>query len=91
LFGITSLFHYSPLGIFTALYFIIAPIVQAMAVYGGYIMLSRQRKGWSIALYAILIGFTLNICCLSILGIVLDFFFAYVLFQIKSYFAQVSV
>lgn len=90
LFGIAGPFSCT-FGIFSAIYFIASPIVQAMAVYGGYIMLSRQLKGWNISLYAILIGLIINIFCLSILGILLDLVFAYILFQIKRYFADAIV
>jgi small-conductance mechanosensitive channel len=77
--------------VFTLIYLVIAPIVQAMAVYGGYLMLSRQRKGWCIALYALLIGFIPHIFSFSILGICLDVVFAYLLFQIKEYYGEKTV
>ncbi len=77
--------------IFTLIYLVIAPIVEAMAVYGGYLMLSRQRKGWCIALYALLIGLIPHLFSFSILGIFLDVVFAYLLFQIKEYYGDKAV
>jgi hypothetical protein len=91
LFGFSGLLNYAPLGVFWAIYLIVAPVVQAMAIYGGYLMLDRQHKGWSIALYALLIGLIVHIFSFSIVGILLDFIFAYVLFQIKKYYTETSV
>lgn len=88
LFGLAQ---YAPFDAFAAIYFIVAPVVETMAIYGGYIMLDRQRKGWSISLYALLIGVIVHICSFSIVGIVLDFVFVYVLFQIKKFFSETSV
>lgn len=71
---------------FIMVYFVLAPIVQLMTIYGGYLMMSRKRKGWRIALYALLIGFISHLLNFSFFGIVLDVLFAYLLFQIKDYF-----
>ena len=54
-------------------------------------MMSRRRKGWRIALYALLIGFISHLLNFSVFGIVLDALFAYLLFQIKDYFKDQSV
>lgn len=72
--------------IFMLVYYVIAPIVQVMAIYGGYLMMSRQYKGWRIALYALLIGFISHILYFSFFGVAVDVLFAYLLFQIKDYF-----
>ncbi|MDR3588576.1 MAG: hypothetical protein P4N41_02845 [Negativicutes bacterium] len=72
--------------IFTLVYFLLAPIVQVMVVYGGYQMLSKKQSGWRIALYALLIGLIPHLAHISILGLLLDVLFAYILFQIKDYF-----
>lgn len=74
--------------IFMLIYFVLAPIMQALAVYGGYLMLNRKRRGWRIALYSLLLGVVSHICYLSILGLVIDFGFAYLLFQIRAYYTE---
>lgn len=73
---------------FMLIYLIIAPVVEVMAVYGGYLMLSGRRKGWLLAFYALLIGLIPHLCSFSIMGIVLDVAFAYLLFQIKEFYME---
>lgn len=73
---------------FMMIYVVLAPVMQALAVYGGYLMLNKKRRGWRIALYSLLIGVVSHICYLSLLGLVIDFGFAYLLFQIKAYYME---
>lgn len=72
---------------FMMIYLIAAPIAEVMAVYGGYLMLSRRRRGWILAFYALLIGLISQLCSFSIVGIVLNVVFAYLLFQIKEFYS----
>lgn len=74
--------------IFMLTYFVLAPVMQALALYGGYLMMNKKRRGWRIALYSLLLGVISHICYLSILGLVVDFGFAYLLFQIKVYYME---
>lgn len=91
LFGLSGLLAYSPgytvPGVLMTISFLLAPIIQVMAVYGGYLMRTRQLRGWRFAFYALLFGLVTHICSFSIIGILLDAVFAYLLFQIKAYFA----
>lgn len=77
--------------LFTVVYLVVTPIVQVMAIYGGYLMLSRQRKGWRLALYTLVLGLILHVFSFVILGIIFDFAFAYLLFQIKEYYGEKAV
>jgi len=73
--------------LFTALFlYILAPVMQALAVGGGYLMLSRSLTGWRIAFYSLLVSFIVHLAYLSIFGLFLDIVFAYLLFQTKEYY-----
>jgi len=61
-----------------------ALIVQALAVAGGYFMLTRQLKGWRIALYSGLLHLVGNILTFSIFGLLLSLIGIYLLFQIRE-------
>lgn len=90
-FGFSGLSRYIPgyaPDIFAMVQLVIAPVIQIMAIYGGYLMLSRQHRGWNLSLYALLIGFFSHLLSVSIFGIFLDFAVAYLLFQIKECFTE---
>jgi uncharacterized BrkB/YihY/UPF0761 family membrane protein len=64
---------------------ILGAVVSIMAILSGYYMLNRKTKGWRIAFYSILLSFIVHLIHISILGIILDLIFAYLLFQVKEY------
>lgn len=74
--------------VLATVYFILSPIMAVLGLYGGYLMLSRQLKGWRIAFYSLLIGLIANICYISVFGIFLDLVFGYFLFQIRDNFME---
>lgn len=69
-----------------ALFNILVPVLQILAIAGGCYMLSRRRLGWRLAFYALLLGLFVNLVWLSPAGIVWDIVFAYLLFQLKPYY-----
>lgn len=71
------------------IHLIIAPIAAILGIYGGYLMLSRQRKGWQMVFYSLLIGFVSTVLSLSVVGVIFNFAFGYVLFQIKELYLAV--
>jgi hypothetical protein len=74
--------------LFTVLFlYILAPVMQALAVGGGYLMLSRRLTGWRIAFYSLLVSFIVHLAYFSIFGLFLDLAFAYLLFQTKEYYS----
>lgn len=71
------------------IHLIIAPIAAILGLYGGYLMLSRQQKGWQLVFYSLLIGFASTVVSLSVVGVIFNFAFGYVLFQIKELYVAV--
>ncbi|MDT8902088.1 hypothetical protein [Anaeroselena agilis] len=67
---------------------VFVPILQALAIAGGYFMLKRRRLGWELAFYALLLGIFMNLVWLNPAGLVWDFIFAYLLFQLKPYYRE---
>jgi MFS family permease len=63
---------------------VIAPITSALPIIAGYFMLSRQLRGWRIAFYSLIISVFFHFFAISIIGLVLDCLFVYLLFQIKE-------
>ena len=63
---------------------IIAPISSGLGLYGGYLMLSRQQKGWNLIFYSLMIGFISTILSFSIVGLLVNCIFGYLLFQIQD-------
>lgn len=72
--------------LFMMAYYVITLIVQVMVIYGGYLMINQQYKGWRIAFYALLIGCISHLLSFSFFGVAVDVLFFYLLFQIKDYF-----
>lgn len=73
--------------IFTALFlYVLAPVIQVLAISGGYMMLSRRLAGWRIAFYSVLVGFIVHVVYFSVFGLCLDLLFAYLLFQTREYY-----
>lgn len=72
---------------YVAFYLLLAPVIQGLGLYGGYLMLSRQRKGWTIVYYSLLIGLIPQMTSFSIVGLLLNVAFLYLMFQIKSQYA----
>lgn len=66
------------------LHLVIALSASLVASYAGYLMLSGKCQGWKLAYYAFLIGIVNALLSLSIIGLVLNCIFGYLLFQIKS-------
>lgn len=88
LFGVFGLMHYAGAfhGFLAIIHLIIAPIAAVLGIYGGYLMLSRSRKGWQLVFYGLLIGVISTLLSLSIVGVVFNFAFGYLLFQIREYY-----
>lgn len=80
-------FHrYAP-SLFTAvILYLFVPLLQLLAVAGGYLMLGRKRLGWRIAFYSLVLGLVIHILSLSLGGIIVNLIFAYLLFQIRPYY-----
>ena len=77
------------LSIFDMLFlYVVAPLIQAANILAGYWMLNRQRRGWQLALVALLLGFFNSIIHFSLFGLALNFFFTYLLFQIKDQYSE---
>ncbi|BBB92088.1 MAG TPA: hypothetical protein PKA28_05555 [Methylomusa anaerophila] len=101
-FGVLGLLClFSILGMFTAaarmaggytgimsLIIVISAIIQILGILAGYWMLSRQLRGWQLALLTSLTGFVVNIIHFSLFGIIIDFVFVYLLFQIREYYPR---
>ena len=68
------------------LMYILSPLSSILAILSGYWMLHRQLLGWRLALISSLLGFIIQILHISILGVVLNLFFIYLLFQIRDYY-----
>ena len=62
----------------------LTPLMLGLSLYGGYLMTKRQLLGWRIVFYSLLLGFIVNILHISILGLIINLLFAYLLFQIKE-------
>jgi hypothetical protein len=71
-----------------AIFHILVPVLQALAIAGGYYMLKRRRLGWVLAFWALLLGIIMNIIWFSLAGLVWDLILAYLLFQLKPYYRQ---
>ncbi len=71
-----------------AVFHVLVPTLQALAIAGGYFMLKRRRLGWTLAFYALLLGILMNLACFNPAGLVWDFVFAYLLFQLKPYYRE---
>lgn len=86
LFGVFGLAHYAGAlySFLVLVHLIIAPIAASLGICGGYLMLSRQRKGWQLVFYSLLIGFASTVLSLSVAGVIFNFAFGYLLFQIKE-------
>ena len=85
IFGFSGLYGYVGPSIFVMLSLVITPIIQAFVIYGGYLMLKKQRRGWIIALYMLVFGFIVNVLYFNVIGIIINILFTYLLFQIKEY------
>jgi hypothetical protein len=70
----------------TYIHLALAPFVQVLVVYGGYLMLSRKARGWRFAFYALIFGVVAHVLAISIFGLILDCLFAYFLFQIREFY-----
>lgn len=68
------------------LFHILVPLLQVLTIAGGYFMLQRQRRGWRLAYYALLLSLVVNLFWFNLAGIVFNVIFAYLLFQIKPYY-----
>ena len=64
--------------------YIVAPVTQVANIVAGYWMLGRQLRGWRLALLALLLGLISNLINFSLFGLLLNFFFTYLLFQIRN-------
>ncbi|MDR7867381.1 MAG: hypothetical protein RIN56_11230 [Sporomusaceae bacterium] len=71
-----------------AVFHILVPILQALAIAGGCFMLKRRRLGWVLAFYALLLGILMNLVWFNPAGLIWDFVFAYLLFQLKPYYRE---
>lgn len=66
--------------------YLFVPALQLLAIAGGYLMLGRNRLGWRIAFYSLVVGLALHILSLSLGGIIINLIFAYLLFQVRPYY-----
>jgi hypothetical protein len=80
--------HYAASFLTVLILYILIPLLQLTAIAGGYLMLSRKRLGWLIAFYSLLLGLIVHILYISLIGIILDLVFAYLLFQIRPYYRE---
>lgn len=71
-----------------AIFHVLVPILQLLAIAGGYHMLLRRRLGWRLAFYVLLLGLFINLIWFSLAGIVWNIAFAYLLFQLKHYYPK---
>jgi hypothetical protein len=69
--------------IFTLLFTIAILVLRALALPG---LFNRKRSGWVFSYYGDLINILLNIISFSIIGLLFDVLFLFVLFQIRSYY-----
>lgn len=67
---------------------ITAPVIQGMAICGGYFMLKRRSVGWRLAFYSLLVGAVVSLLSFTPIGLLLNAIFAYFLFQIKEFFTE---
>lgn len=66
------------------LMYILAPLQSLLVVLAGYWMLNRQLAGWRLALICTLLGFIIHLLHFSVIGLAVDFLFAYLLFQTRE-------
>ncbi len=86
--GVASHFGVMGPGLLMIVHLILAPIVQVLVLYGAYLMLSKRRQGWRIVLYALVFGVVTHLLAISILGLILDCVFGYLLFQIREFYIE---
>jgi hypothetical protein len=67
----------------------IAPVLQLLAILAGYWMLKRQVRGWRLALLTTFAGFIMHLFSFSLSGIIINFIFIYLLFQIREYYTAI--
>jgi hypothetical protein len=71
-----------------ALFNILVPVLQLLAIAGGCYMLRRRHLGWRLAFYAILLGLFVNLVWLSPAGLVWDVVLLYLLFQLRHFYPE---
>ncbi len=83
--GATGMALMHSLSVFDLIFmYILAPLQSLLVILAGYWMLNRQLTGWRLALICTLLGFVIHIFHFSLFGLALDFFFTYLLFQIRE-------
>ena len=85
--GVAGYFGYVYPGPLFTVHMVLAPIAQIMVIYGGYLMLGRKLQGWRLVFYALLLGVVSHFLAASIFGLVIDFVCAYILFQVREFYA----
>ncbi|MBP2626755.1 MAG: hypothetical protein H6Q68_1466 [Firmicutes bacterium] len=68
------------------LLYVLSPLSSILAILSGYWMLNQQLRGWRLALLSSMLGFIIHVLHINILGIALNLFFIYLLFQIREYY-----
>lgn len=88
-FGFSAFMHAMGLGNDLLVWFhlLLAPITSGLAVYGGFLMNNRRLAGWRLVFYSLLLGVLVHILNFSILGLIIDFACAYLLFQTQEYYS----
>jgi hypothetical protein len=84
--GIVGWGYITGYNFFLMLIFAFSVAMQVMILVAGYFMLSRQLRGWRLALYSLLLSVAVHLFSFSVFGIALDLLGVYLLFQIKVYY-----
>lgn len=64
--------------------YLLIPFTQILSIAGGYWMLRRQYRGWQLSALSTFLSFFSHILYLSVIGIILDILFLYLIYQIRE-------
>lgn len=64
--------------------YVLTPLIQVFSIAGGYCMLKHEFRGWQLAVIATFLSLLAHVLYLSIVGILFDVLFLYILYQIKE-------